>query len=341
MCPAVANEFEELGAGETVLCALRNARNQDTASLQKQMTRVPDEQMHSGKMQVTVGAPDGGGAECTATPVVVLDSIAAERPGKNRSTLANPPAALIPRIITEFLRKDDALRKALKNYNYHQLVTVKQLNEKRNVVGIYQRGWDVVFDDQGRKISRVSYTKPASLRHIRVSEDNSRYFEQALFPTEIQQDYEFKYLSHVALDKVTTYVFSAGPTRIEPGKHYFEGTIWVEDQDLQVVKADGKCVPSLRTIQRGIVEETLFPRFVEYRQQVDGTHWFPTVDFSDDTLQFAFGHVHVQVLVEYSQYRPFGAESHVMSSMSNLILPRNGGEEQLPEPQDASLGLKQ
>src|ERR1051326_7834063 len=44
MSPAVANEFEEVGAGETVLCALWNARNQDTASLQKQMTRVPDEQ---------------------------------------------------------------------------------------------------------------------------------------------------------------------------------------------------------------------------------------------------------------------------------------------------------
>ncbi|PYV24425.1 MAG: hypothetical protein DMG24_11550, partial [Acidobacteria bacterium] len=66
----------------------------------------------------------------------------------------------------------------------------------------------------------------------------------------------------------------------------------------------------------------LFPHFVEYRQQIDGKYWFPIVDFSDDTLQFAFGRVHVQVSVKYSTYRSFGAESRLMSSESDLAVPR-------------------
>jgi len=80
-------------------------------------------------------------------------------------------------------------------------------------------------------------------------------------------------------------------------------------------------VPAIRSVENGVTRETLFPHFVEYRQQIDGKYWFPTVDFSDDTLQFAFGPVHVQVLVKYSNYRSFGAESRVMSSESDLELP--------------------
>ena len=340
MSPEIANQFRELGADDVFLCALQNARSQGDASRPQDTTRVAKKSRFK-KTRPPAALSVNSAPACSAIPPGGSDLRAGGGGPGGRSALADPPAALIPRITTDFLDKDEAFRTALNNYNYHQLVIIKQLDESRNVVGVYHREWDVVFDDRGRKISRVVYAKPGTLKHIAVTEDNTQYFEQALFPTETRQDYDFKYVDHVRADKVTAYVFSARPKKIEPGKHYFEGTIWVEDQDLQIVKAEGKRVPSLRTAKRGLIEETLFPHFVEYRQQVDGTYWFPTVDFSDDTLQFAFGRVHVQVLVQYSNYRPFGAESHMMTSMSRLIFPGNTSDGQLAESGAPIVGPQQ
>ena len=340
MSPQIANQFRELGSNDVLLCVLQNASVPDSDLPGKESTRVSNKKSRFKNARPPAVLPARGAAEECSTPPPGAPNLEAGRVADGPG-LADPPAGLVPRIITEFLRKDEAFRRSLNNYNYHQLVMIKQLDEKRNVVGIYQREWDVVFDDRGNKISRVTDTKPASLKRIHVTEDDAQSFDQTLFSTDIRQDYEFKYIDHIRADKVTAYVFSARPKKIEPGKHYFEGKIWVEDQDLQIVKVEGKRVPSLRTAKRGLIEETLFPHFVEYRQQVDGTYWFPTVDFSDDTLQFAFGRVHVQVLVQYSNYRPFGAESHMMTSMSRLIFPGNTSDGQLAEPRAPIVGPQQ
>ncbi len=74
--------------------------------------------------------------------------------------------------------------------------------------------------------------------------------------------------------------FSVKPKKMEKGKRYFDGKIWVDDKDLQIVKTYGKGV--------GIVKKraTQFPKFETYREQIDGKYWFPTYTHADDTLHF-------------------------------------------------------
>src|SRR5207248_8620511 len=75
---------------------------------------------------------------------------------------------------------------------------------------------------------------------------------------------------------------------------YFEGRIWVDDQDYQIVKARGKSVPQFK--QR-------FPTFETYREQIDGRYWFPTYSYADDTLTFGSGEViHIRLRVKYSDF---------------------------------------
>ena len=52
------------------------------------------------------------------------------------------------------------------------------------------------------------------------------------------------YIGREKIDEVTTYVFSVRPKpkKMEKGKRYFEGEIWVDDRDLQIVKTYGKGV---------------------------------------------------------------------------------------------------
>ena len=78
---------------------------------------------------------------------------------------------------------------------------------------------------------------------------------------------------------------------------YFQGRIWVDTRDLQIVKVRGKGVPE---------GDQRFPLFETYREQIDGRYWFPTYTSADDNLIFPKGDaVHVRMLVRYTDYQRF------------------------------------
>ena len=82
------------------------------------------------------------------------------------------------------------------------------------------------------------------------------------------------------MDEIGCFQFSVKPKKMEKGKRYFEGQIWVDDRDLQIVKTYGKGVGIWsRRGQRVSAFET-------YREQIDGKYWFPTYTHADDTLHF-------------------------------------------------------
>ncbi len=113
-------------------------------------------------------------------------------------------------------------------------------------------------------------------------------------------NYDVQYaVGREKLDDLATYVFRVAPKKMEKGQRYFQGTIWVDDQDFAVVKSDGKAVPDLK--------DNLFPRFVTYRENIEGTFWFPTYTHADDFLHFDSGDVHIRMTVRYKNYKRFGS----------------------------------
>ena len=99
-------------------------------------------------------------------------------------------------------------------------------------------------------------------------------------------------------------MFEVSPKVIEEGERYFEGKIWVDDIDLQIVKTFGKAVPDI--IKDG--QENLFPRFETYREQIDGVFWFPTYTRAVDTLNFSSGSKRIRQIIKYEDYKQFGAD---------------------------------
>ena len=107
------------------------------------------------------------------------------------------------------------------------------------------------------------------------------------------------------VDEIDCYVFDVAPKTIEKNQRYFQGQIWVDDKDLQIVKSYGKAVPDIRG-KGG--QENLFPRFETYREQIDGLYWFPTYTRAVDTLQFSTGSQRIRQIVRYDNYRKFQAD---------------------------------
>jgi hypothetical protein len=97
-------------------------------------------------------------------------------------------------------------------------------------------------------------------------------------------------------------VFDVAPKKIEKNQRYFQGRIWVDDKDLEIVKTDGKAVPDIR--KGG--QENVFPRFETFRENIEGHYWFPTYTRSNDVLHFREGDVPIRMTVRYANYKRFG-----------------------------------
>jgi hypothetical protein len=105
------------------------------------------------------------------------------------------------------------------------------------------------------------------------------------------------------VDEITAYVFRIRPKEIQKGRQYFQGEVWVDDRDLQIVKTNGRQVPQEK---KSSGKENLFPRFTTWREQIDGKFWFPTYTMADDTLYFSQGpSVHLKEVVRYTDYKQF------------------------------------
>jgi hypothetical protein len=94
------------------------------------------------------------------------------------------------------------------------------------------------------------------------------------------------------------------PKKVEKDRRYFQGRIWVDNQDFQIVKVCGKSGPEKTRVTKR-EHADLQPVFVTYRQLVDG-NWLPAYTRSDDTLQFPRGSQRLRQIVKYSDYKRTG-----------------------------------
>jgi len=90
------------------------------------------------------------------------------------------------------------------------------------------------------------------------------------------------------------------------GQRYFEGLVWVDDRDLQIVKTYGRAAG----IGKRVAAQR-FPKFETYREQIDGKYWFPTYTVANDTLNFDSGPVPIKMVIQYKDYKQFKAESTI------------------------------
>jgi hypothetical protein len=121
-------------------------------------------------------------------------------------------------------------------------------------------------------------------------------------------EYDILYVGQQKQDELNTYVFDVAPKQIVGKKRYFQGRIWVDDHDFQIVETYGKTVPDIKK-KKG--QENLFPKFTTWREQIDGQYWFPTYTRAEDTLQFSLGGVKIREIIKYTNYKRFGSKSRI------------------------------
>jgi hypothetical protein len=217
------------------------------------------------------------------------------------------PPVPVDEIIRKFSEKEKDYKTARANYVYRQDIRVQSLNANDRVTGEWRQVWDVTFDSSGRRVEKVILAPPDTLKGLQLTPQDLQDFRE-IQPFVLTSDdigkYNVKYLGKELVDDIDTFVFDVGPKVMEKGQRYFQGQIWVDDKDLQIVKTYGKPVPDIRTKDN----ENLFPRFETYREQIDGEYWFPTYTRAVDTLRFSTGSQRMRQIVKYDNYRKFEAD---------------------------------
>ena len=216
------------------------------------------------------------------------------------------PTGITPAdIIQKFVAKETAFKAARDRYGYTFSVTVQTLDDLGQVDGEYKQVSEVVFENGGKRMERTTYAPLSTLRKIYLSEDDMDDFHERIpFPIRAEEVplLDITYAGRQPVDQLTTYVFNVAPKEAKKQKRIFEGRVWVEDQDLAIVKTCGK--PHADTIpKKRNVPADVTPVFVTYREQFDGKMWFPTYSKADEYLRFPRGSVHVHQVTKYSDYK--------------------------------------
>jgi hypothetical protein len=222
------------------------------------------------------------------------------------------PKGITPEeVIKRFAAKEKEFKEARDQYTYRQDVRVQTLEGETPDPGDYRQVFDVSFDDKGRKVKNVVFAPQSGLQKVTMTQEDFDDIENRL-PFVLTSDeipeYDILYVGQQKQDELSTYVFDIAPKQIVGKKRYFQGRIWVDDHDFQIVKTYGKTVPDIKK-KKG--HENLFPKFTTWREQVDGQYWFPTYTRAEDTLKFAFGDVKIREIIKYENYKRFGSKSKI------------------------------
>ena len=217
-------------------------------------------------------------------------------------TKSDPTPDQIQSIIKSFTQKETEFAAARENYTYRQ---TSKIVEVEPAGGSYEIVEEVSFDNRNRRTSHVTHAPVASLQNIQMTQEDEQDMRNVMpfvMTNETTNEYNVKYLRREKVDEIPCYVFSVQPkTLTKDRKRYFDGEIWVDDQDLQIVKTFGRATGHLR---KG--EDQQFPKFETYREQIDGKYWFPTYTFGDDTLNFKDGpSQRIKETIKYDHYKKF------------------------------------
>ncbi len=256
-------------------------------------------------------------------PLIVLTALGFSQEGP---LVPDPPKGIsTEQIIQRFAAKEKEFKAARDNYTFRQEVRVQTIDGD-TVTGEYREVFDVTYDDKGRHLENVVFAPQSTLENGGISlspEDlqDIRHLLPFVLTSDEISEYDVLYVGQQTEDELHCYVFDIAPKRIEGKKRYFQGRIWVDDKDLQVVKTSGKTVPDIRKKNN----ENLFPKFSTWREQIDGLYWFPAYTMADDTLHFKLNDVHIREIIKYTDYKRFGSKTRVIYQGKEL--PR---EEQKP-----------
>jgi len=193
-------------------------------------------------------------------------------------------------------------------YLYRQIVMLEELDGRGTASGNYKEVRDIIFSPQHERTEQLVGTPQNRMKNlILTAEDfaDIRDIQPLVLTEERVRLYDTRFRGEETMDNVDCWVLAVRPRQVLEGQRLFDGMVWVDKREYNIVRMEGQAVPQIRTMKA----ENLFPRFTTVRRPVDGKHWFPVYTYADDTLQFRTGPQRERLRISYSNYKRFTVDS--------------------------------
>ena len=212
-----------------------------------------------------------------------------------------PPPIPAQQIIQRFAAHEDTMQKVYKTYTFTQTARVEEFS---NPGGKFIVTGEVYTRPDGEQYWRISGRPLSTLKMTSLTMEDVRTIATIplfFLTTDQIANYNFLYAGQDKLDQLNTYVFQVKPKMLSRTKRFFEGVVWVDDQDLTIVKSYGKFVTEIP----GAGMRLPFKMFETYRQNFQGHDWLPTYTNSDDFINEPNGtQLHLRLVISDSDFKP-------------------------------------
>ena len=224
---------------------------------------------------------------------------------------AQPVGITIPQIVERMGQRESAFEHARDRYTFRQQVKMDTISDDTGKPdGEWQEVTDITYDNANHRVEHVVFAPGNSIERVIITENDLNDIKQRLpfiLTTAQLPEYNLTYLGQQKVDDLNTYVFDVAPKELVKGHRYFQGKIWADQQDLEIVLVNGLNVP--QDVRQG--HEDISPPFTTYYQQIDGKYWFPTYTRAEGVLHYPGSNgslaqdVHLRATVRYTDYKQY------------------------------------
>ena len=212
-----------------------------------------------------------------------------------------PPPIPEQTIIQKFAANEDAAKKVYETYNFEQMIRLEELNGPG---GKFIVDGEQYTKSDGERVWRVTKQVESSLKLTSYRlDDLQTILSVPLFflTTDQIPGYNIVYAGQQKIDEINTYIFQVKPKTLDRARLFFEGIVYVDDQDLAIVETYGKFENEMGNTAGTKLPFTLFET---YRENFQGKYWLPTYTTSDDYIDVkADEPLHLRIVVRASDFK--------------------------------------
>jgi hypothetical protein len=216
----------------------------------------------------------------------------------------DPPAIPPEEIIKKFAAKEDEMFRAIQGYTFQKSVRIEEMGAGNKPTGQLEIVTQITITPDGKVYEKPVRRSASTLHNLDLERGDSEILATTpLFPLTTSQlpNYQISFLGKQPLDELSAYAFSVKPRMLDRQHAYFSGAVWVDVDDLVIVKTIGEWL----TEEGDVTAATLpFSVFETYREQVGKNLWFPAYSSSYGTA--GDDHVPIRIIVRWTEYGPAG-----------------------------------
>jgi hypothetical protein len=223
-----------------------------------------------------------------------------------RRVPAAPRVEAPPMPLEEMVRRisetEEQMQQAFLGYSFRGSVRIQEWDVDGSPVGELQLQMEVSPGEDGRLRERQTAAPRSTLKILELEREDVRELaRQPLFiltPPDLPF-YQITYLGRQPVDELETFAFRVTPRQLERTRRYFDGVVWVDQQDFVIVKTYGRMVAEAEITG----EELPFGLVEIFREHVDRRFWFPSFIRSDDTRRLDAGEARLRLTIRYTDFQ--------------------------------------